>query len=415
MIGNGLLNNPFRYVPTMKWFTGTPCDFEGTATFFARDSGLTMRGFKALDIDSGAITLGPPRPDDFPEMTRATIQQLESPAWWSELKLNGLVFYTWGQARFAKMVKAASQAGIKVAQVSDMQGIMSPLSDWKSHLMAETSHYWYEPRWKQICRTLAKVPYSHTVRLIQRDLPFARAIVAGDVFLASTPLAAERFRTFTRRLVGEELSCKVHFVPIPVNFHFHFSETDEKRDEVISVGRWDSVQKRTPLLIDTITLALKKNDRCVFRIFGKTTPTITSWRNNLCGEHRSRVHLEGIVDNATLAAAYRAAKVMLVSAAYEGCHNASAEAICSGATVVGCRSPFLGAIEWHASRNSGRIADVPSAEALCNALQQELASWDCGQRAPVAISKSWAADFHPDRVAKRILELCGVSPVETPP
>lgn len=394
----------------MKWFTGTPCNFEGTQTFFDRDSGLTMTGFKALGIESGSITLGPSREDDFPEMTRASFEQLESPSWWSELQLDGIVFYTWGQARYAKMVRAAMQAGVKVAQVTDTQGIMSPLSDWKSHLMSEASHYWYEPRWKQICRTLAKVPYSHTIRLIQRDLPFARAIVSGDLFLASTPAAAERFRNFTRHFVGEDLSHKVNFVPIPVNFHFRFTETDQKHREVISVGRWDSFQKRTPLLISTISLALSKRDHTVFRIFGKTTPELTSWHNSLCSEQRSRVCLEGVVDNFTLAEAYRRAQVMLVSAAYEGCHNASAEAICSGASVVGCQSPFLGAIEWHASRESGRVSETATAEALSAALQLELSAWESGARNPDAISKAWTAQFHPDRVAARILALFGVTP-----
>src|ERR1035437_9865136 len=233
----------------MKWFTGTPCNFEGTQTFFDRDYGLTMRGFSALGVETGSITLGPAREDDFPEMTRATREELENPAWWAALHIDGLVFYTWGQPCYANMVRAACQAGIKVAQVTDTQGIMSPVSAWKYHLQSEASHYWHEPRWKQLCRTLAKIPYTHTLRLLQRDIPFARAIAAGDLFLAATPVSATRFQTFVRRLAGKESARKIHFVPIPVNFHFRFDKSGQKQNSVIAVGRWDSQQKRTPLLM----------------------------------------------------------------------------------------------------------------------------------------------------------------------
>jgi len=391
----------------MKWFTGTPCNFEGTQTFFDRDSGLTMRGLSALGVDTGSITLGPARADDFPEMTRATQAELENPAWWAALHLDGLVFYTWGQPCYINMVRAAKKAGIRVAQVTDTQGIMSPVSDWKSHLLSEAAHYWHEPRWKQLCRTLGKVPYTHTLRLIQRDVQFARTIVAGDLFLAATPSAAVRFKRFVRILQGEEASNKIQFVPIPVNFHFSYSATDRKQDEVIAVGRWDSLQKRTPLLLNTISLALQKNPEITYSIFGQASPEMETWHRTLPVLQQAKVKLEGTVSNATLAAAYRRAKVMLVSAAYEGCHNASAEAICSGASVVGCRSPFLGAIEWHTSRSSGRLAERATGESLSQALLDELAAWDRGERDPITISKTWASDFHPDRVAAQILNLFG--------
>ena len=392
----------------MRWFTGTPRNFEGGQTFFDRDSGLTMRGFAALGVESGAITLGPARADDLPEMTRATRAELEDPAWWAARHLDGLVFYTWGQPQYIGMVRAARAAGIKVAQVTDTQGIMSPVADWKSHMLSEAAHFWHEPRWKQWCRTLAKAPYTHTLRLIHRDLPMARAIAASDVFLAATPTAAVRFKKFMGMLQGREASDRVWMVPIPVNFHFCYGATDQKQDEVIAVGRWDSQQKRTPLLLETISLALQRNPGITFTIYGQASPEMATWHRHLTARQRANVRLEGVVSNVTLAAAYRRAKVMLVSAAYEGCHNASAEAICSGASVVGCRSPFLGAIDWHASKNSGRLAVRATPEALAAALHDELVAWDHGQRDPVAISAAWTRELHPDRVAARILDLCQV-------
>jgi hypothetical protein len=399
----------------MRWFTSTPCNFDGDQTFFDRDSGLTMRGFTALGIESGSITLGPAKATDLPAMTRATHEEMESPEWWASMKLDGLVFYTWGQAQYAGMVRAAMQSGAKVAQVTDAQGVSSILSDWRANLSAESAHYWYEPRWKQLGRTLIKLPYTSTVRLVKRDLAHARAIAASDLFFAASPSAAERYRNFVRRAVNAERAQRVHMVPIPVNFHFRFSAAEPKQNEIIAVGRWDSLQKRTSLLTGTLSLALKRVTNTTVRIFGTITPELESWYAGLSANQRRQVTLEGLVSNSTIAEAYRRARVMLVSAAYEGCHNASAEAICSGASVVGCRSPFLGAIEWHTSKNSGRLTDQATPDSLAATLLDELAAWDCGHRDPAAISQAWIRELHPDRVAARILELFEQTPPAATP
>jgi len=397
----------------MKWFTGTPCNFEGTQTFFDRDSGLTMRGFAALGIETGSITLGPARADDFSEMTRATWAQLENPAWWATLHLDGLIFYTWGDPRYVTMVRAAKKAGIQVAQVTDAQGIMSPLADWGAHLRAENAYFWQEPRWKRMLRWACKILYSHTIRLFTRDLAIVRAIASSDLFFCVTPNAETRFRNLAGRLGDKKASEHIHFVPLPVNFHFCYDGSVPKSNEVVAVGRWDSYQKRTPLLMESVSRLLDLRQDVRFRIFGNTTPELRSWHANLPWAKRHCVILEGLVPNNELVVPFQSAKVMLVSSAYESFHIASAEAICCGASVVACRSPFLDPIEWQASRNSGRLAERATGESLAQALVDELAAWDRGERDPIAISTSWTRELHPDRVAARILELCHV-PISQP-
>ena len=392
----------------MRWFTGTPCNFDGTIDFFDRESGLTSRGFSALGIDSGSITLGPAKEGDLPMMRRASMGELESAEWWASLGLDGFIFYSWGRAKYRGIVEAAMRAGIKVAQVTDNQGISSPISDFPAHFRAEGSHFWNEPRWKQLARTAVKLPYTLTLRVLTRDVPDAEAMAASDLFFAATPGAAERYRGMVRRLADGNAAERIRFIPIPVNFHFKFGEDDAKFDEVIAVGRWDSIQKRTPLLMSSIELALNRTPRFRFRIFGRVTDELSAWHSTLAASVRPRVVLEGMVSNAELAEANRRAKIMLVSAAFEGCHNASAEAVCSGASVVGCRSPFLGAIEWHASRNSGTLAHKADAESMNKALFREIEAWDSGRRDPKAISDAWTVEMHPERVAQRILREFGI-------
>lgn len=391
----------------MRWFTGTPCNFIGGEAFFCRESGLTSRGFEALGIESGAIILGPARPEQLTTITRGTWEQLQNQEWWASLQLDGLVFYTWGNPKYQAMVKAAMGAGIRVAQVTDTQGIMSPVSDLAAHIQAEHAHYWHEPTWKRILRTLAKLPFTLTARVAFRDLRYAQMISCSDFFFAATPRAAERYEKFVRRLRGSEAAKRVRFVPIPVNFHFNYSTDYPKLEEVVAVGRWDNLQKRTPLLMGTISQALRHRPSIKFRIFGQTTQELKAWHLQLPSNLRDQVVLEGIVPNSELAVAYQRARIMLVSAAYEGCHNSSAEAVCSGATIVAVRSPFLGALEWHAGKKSGRLAERATPESLAQTLLDEMATWDQGERDPVAICEAWTRELHPDRVATKILNIFG--------
>ena len=390
----------------MRIFTGSPHAYSfGSQAFFDRETGLLSRGFEALGIESGSITGEPGTPGDLPAMTRASRQQMEDPDWWASWNLDGLVLITWANFPYRPVVQAAMKAGIPVAQLTDTQGIHSPVADWSAHLRAERAHYWYEPRWKQIARTLAKLPITFIARVLYRDLRDARTIAASDYFFAPTPRAAERYQNLTRRLQGSAAAEKVRFMPFPVNFQFEYSPVIPKLEEVVAVGRWDSSQKRTPLLTATISEALKHRPSVRFRIFGLRSPELDQWHEQLPPHLRDQVIIEGVVPNTTVAEAYQSARVILVSAAYEGCHNASAEAVCSGVSVVGCRTPFLGVLEWHASRNSGRLADQETSASLSAALLDELEAWDNGERDPVAISKAWTQELRADRVAAKILDL----------
>lgn len=390
----------------MRWFTCTPKDFIGNESFFARDSGLTCRGFQGLGVESRAICLGPPREDDLDILIRATLAELESPQWWEKQRLDGVVFYSWINPSYLPIANAIKTAGIKLVQVADTHGVVSPLADWSAHLRSAWSHQWQENTLRKIIRTALKLPYTHTLGILRDDIPMVSMINAGDYFLAATPGAATRFRRMARRLGGEVAAEKVRMIPLPVSSHFRFEAGDNKADEVISVGRWSHPQKRQHLLMETLENAAGQREITVFRIFGEITPELRLWHSSLPDGHQSRIRLEGLVPNANLAIAYSRARVMLVTAAYEGCHNASAEALCSGCSIVSPSNPFLCALDWHTSDGSGRtIPDNGSGADLATALTEELAAWDTNFRDPSGISEQWTAVFHPESVAKEIMKI----------
>jgi len=387
-----------------RWYTGTPCNFKGNDSFFSRDSGLTSRGFEMIGIESRSVTLGPAKPDDLPAMIRATWEDLTSPKWWRSLGINGIVFYTWGNPKYRRMVEAAKTAGIQIAQVADQQGIISPIADWKAHLKAESNYNWHRNKAAQYARFIPKIIYSHTLRLLFRDRAIARTIASSDLFFCATPNAEKRYRNLTRWFQGQDAANRIHFVPLPVNSNFRYSKETPKENEVVAVGRWESHQKRLGLLLGTINETFHSRNDIRFRIFGTVIPELLSWHESLPKAYQNLVTLEGVVPNVQLTTHYQKAKVILVASAFESFHIASAEAICCGASVVACRSPFLDSLEWQASKKSGRLAEQATPISLAETLLSELDAWDQGERDPVQISRDWTEILHPDKVAAKILK-----------
>ena len=370
-----------------------------------RDSGLLCRGFEALGFHTRAVQLAPSAADDDPLVLRAEANQLTDPSWWKNSGADGVVLFSYGSLAYQNIATAIVDAGLKLVQMTDTHGVISPWADASAQLRIQWHYHWNLPMIQRLARVVASLPATYLWKALVRDPRRVRMMLTGDFFCGATPDSTSRYHRMIRRLCGSQAAEKVRHVPIPTNVHFRWQPGTTKNDEVVAVGRWDSPQKRTPLLLETIQYAVGKRSGTTFGIYGQITPEMDQWHAALPPEQRGMIHLHGKVPNAALVAAYSRARVMLVSAAYEGCHIASAEALCCGASVVGCQSPFLCAIEWHTSHNSGRLAARATGKALGKALLAELADWDTGHRSPAAISDYWTRVFHADRVAARILEL----------
>jgi len=390
---------------TSRWYTLVPKNFTGKGRFLDRDSGLLCRGFEIIGRNPRAVLLGPSHEDEWPLVLRASMSDMTSPVWWRSLGIEGIVMFSWGDPGYQLIANAIVAAGVHLVQVTDTHGVISPLADAPAHLRVHWEHRWNEPAWRRILRTVLALPSAYLIRPLTKDRARVRMMTTGEAFCGATPEAVERYRRLVRRLAGAEAAKRIHLLPIPVNPAFDFTESDTKLDQVIALGRWDILQKRWQLLARTITIAVNKRDTTRFRIFGKTPPEMLAWHEGLPPKHRDRIVIEGFVPNDEVALAFRHARVMLVSSAYEGCHIASAEAVCSGASVVGCRSPFLSAVAWHAGADSGQLAKRPIPEELAAALLDELELWDRDLRNPHTISRTWCQVFHADKVALRAIEI----------
>lgn len=385
----------------LRWLTCTPRDFIGNDTFFARDSGLICRGFQAIGVASKAIMTGVPRPDDDPDLIRATFDDLTSPEWWASHNAEGVVFYAWGRAEYTPIAAAIRKAGLKLVLNQDSSGAVGPLAgwhDWVKDLSARCGG-----RFGGLL-FIARFLHAHAAGLILNDLRRAQHFQHGTIIAAVSPVAESRYRRLCRRYGGKRLEDRVRLIPHPAQPRFRWIDGAIKHPLVISVGRWnDRIQKRPQILAETVELVAQNLPDVQFEIYGPTGPFLPDWHKSLPPSLANRIKLLGSVPSLVLENAYRRAKVFLCSSAYEGAQISAQEALCSGASVVAARRPSLACYEWFSSNACGTLANGTDSLNLAHATVLELAAWNSGKRNPEEISSRWSAILHAEAVTRTIL------------
>jgi len=396
--------------PPGKWFTCTPLRFKGNDTFFARDSGLLCKGFHEIGVACKAIMPGPPMEDDQTEdLIRTDYKNLEDAAWWRSLGGEGVIFYGWGDGRYLSIVRAIKAAGLILITNLDTGGLFSMVNG----LRAYTGSLWRGITGRRgitltsLAYFVYRVAYSVSLRIVRVDYPRARHLREADIIGSVSPLAMERILKVCRIYGGERLASRVRLIPHANASYMTDDPLVERERLVIAVGRWDDEKiKGTDLLLATVEELAARDKDLVIEIYGTFAPKMKGWHERLAADVRERVRLVGIVPNATLRLALQRARISLCTSLGEGYHTVSAEALCSGCSVVGPDVPEIPSMQWFTSGPFGQMGPR-TATGLASAVLAELSAWDEGRRDPVGTSKHWSSLLHAPRVAERILGLAG--------
>jgi hypothetical protein len=397
------LQSDLHEVKSARWFTCTPVPFGGGPDFFARDSGLLCRAFQSFGVESHAVMPGKRQPGDEPDLIRADYRQLESAAWWKDLRLDGVVLYAWGRPKFRKVAKAIHEAGIFLVLNQDNGGLVSPLTG---------PIKWLKEQWVlagggreagAASRFLKLSLRGLSVGLFLTDPLRASHLKQGDVIACVSPMAARHYRRLCWVYGGKALAARVTVIPHAVEPLFRYSGL-EKRRQIACLGRWDDeVQKRPRLLMATVGSLLRADSQLEVAIAGRTTPDMETWRAGLPPDQADRVRLLGNINRADLARLLEESQVFYSPSAFESFGIAAGEALCAGCSVVAERSLSMAAFEWFVSANSGTLAEGGNAAAHVRALQTELDAWANGARAPADIARYWEERLHAPQVAAKIL------------
>ncbi len=372
-----------------RWFTFTPVPFRGDETFFNRDSGLFSRAFRDIGVESKAVMPLPWKDGDLrDELIRTEYANLESPDWWRQFDLDGVLLYVWSIAKYRPIVAAIRKAGAKTVLYQDCGSFVFPWNGWRLGVQilqrrAKLAHP-DNPlaAWAVFLFLLAK---RHASIL---HYPARRRLLAtADAVTFPYPAA---LGTWCRvpGLVPRCIRESAFVIPCPVASHFRYNGTT-KEPVVVAVGRWnDEEQKRGRLLLRTMERVWK---RCPvpFHVFGTVPPAFAEWLSSLPPDLATLATFHGRVPNAELIGWYNRAQAFLCTSMHESTHIASAEAVCCGCGVVAPPLTSVSCCRWYASEDSGTIATDDTAASLADAVLAELSAWETHRRSPAAISAIW--------------------------
>jgi glycosyltransferase involved in cell wall biosynthesis len=388
-----------------RWFTFIPLRYQAADSWWQRDMGLLCLGFRAWGVDSRFVLLpgpdGPPQADAAKPFILASPEQLADPAWWTQWKLDGVVAVTWALPQHEPVVRAIKQAGIRLAIKLDMGGDRTPRGNFLRYLQVRrvVLH-------DQGAKAAGLQAFFRTLLPWLWPKPFAAAAVRhlryADKLLIETPGAREQFARFLQVAGAPELVERTRLVPHPVTTDMVLAPGAPRQQLILSVGRWDSMQKDTPKMIAVLAAVLAEYPGCRARLIGGGGPAVENLLRTVPAEIRSRIEYAGRVPHEELPAHYRAAQVFLCTSWHESFNIAAAEALCCGCSVVGPAD--IASMVYFAGARSGTPAASRSVAGFQAALRTELEAWASGGRDPLAISVYWRDRLHADRVAATILE-----------
>lgn len=389
----------------MRVFTCTPVRFNGDYTFFARESGLFTVGLTDLGVESRPIMPGPPMDSDDPRLIRTDYQNLESPAWWRSLDIDGLILYSWAAPRYNLIARAIQEAGIPLLVNMDTCGLVSPLATQEDWLREAHIRFLEEPptllgKAREVAKALIEMVIHHTAKRRLEHYNSATRVAAV------TPHGARWIPNEALRLGRSDLVSKFIYLPHPQLPCFTYSG-DAKEKLVLTVGRWhkaDWAQKNPRVLLETYRRFLAAKPDWKALVVGGGAPDLARLLGMDLTELGNRLEFVDYVKPETLPKIYRRARIGFWTSRWEGQQGTGAQALCCGCSVVSSSSAQNSCFRHYVSRESGRLAPRNTPSALTDELILEAGAWEAGERDPDRISRIWCAEFHAPKVAQRALE-----------
>lgn len=389
----------------MKVATCTPFNFVADFQFFGRDSGLLCRGFQAAGVGCVSVMPGTATPEDAPDLVRCSPAELADVGWWSQLGVDLVVLYAWGDPAYRPIADAIRNAGVGLIQSLDTAGLTSPYGDsrewWISLMGMLTASQPIHSKLRYVAKAVRDfVPALYEKRrLAMMD--------QSDAVAAVSPSAARSIGNYAVALGYPSIAAKTIIVPHPVPPVMTLGGRT-KENIVLAVGRWeerDAAQKDPTLLLAVLKRFLVAHPEWKAEIIGRGSKGLAS----RCGAWDSgvfdRVIWSEVMDRDELALRYCRSRILFCPSVFESFHISSAEAVCCGGSVVVADHPLLASTAWFTTHDSGTCAPARTEAKLAAALALEAEAWRSGRRDAVRISEHWCDLLHAPRVAAHLLEL----------
>jgi len=255
-------------------------------------------------------------------------QDVRDPLWWKDHQPDLVILGLWTRPKYDPIRRAALCATPHVIERADSDGMrtascgLTTYAKRRFDYFRDRTYHWPSPLSipASIFYSLASIIATHWIEYRLR-----KTLELLPTILVETPHATELWKSLATRL-GVDPS-KIHCVPHPIQTDiFKFDPAIQKKNQIISVGRWDSYQKNLPFLLKTLRAFLDKNLSWTSVVIGSGLPTVSP--------HPRITFLSSTGPN-QLARHMQESKIFLFSSRYESFLMSGVEAFSCGCAVVG--------------------------------------------------------------------------------
>jgi glycosyltransferase involved in cell wall biosynthesis len=258
----------------------------------------------------------------------ASPSQVRDKEWWKDHHPDLLILGLWTRPKYDPVRRAALSATPHVIERADSDGMRTASCGFFTY--AKRRFDYFRDRtyhWPSLLSIPASIFYSFASILATPWIEFRlrKTLKLLPSILVETPHATNLWKSLATRLGADPE--KIYCVPHPIQTDiFKFDPTAPKKNQIISVGRWDSYQKNFPLLLKTLRTFLDKHPTWTSLVVGSGLPTKSPHPRITFLPPTSPAHLVPLMQES---------KIFLSTSRYESFGLASAEASACGCVVVG--------------------------------------------------------------------------------
>jgi glycosyltransferase involved in cell wall biosynthesis len=252
---------------------------------------------------------------------------VRNPLWWQSHKPDLVILGLWTRPKYDPIRRAALSATPHVIERADSDGMRTASCGLLTYAKRRFDYFrdrtYHRPSLLSIPASIF-YSFASIIATPWIETRLARTLKLLPAVAVETPYATALWKSLANRL-GVDPS-KFHCVPHPIQTDiFKFDPAIPKKNQIISVGRWDSYQKNLPLLLKTLRSFLDKNPSWSSVVIGSGLPPKSP---------HPRITLLPPTSPEQLAPLMQESKVFLSSSRYESFGLAANEAKACGCTTV---------------------------------------------------------------------------------
>jgi glycosyltransferase involved in cell wall biosynthesis len=253
---------------------------------------------------------------------------VRNPSWWQLQKPDLVILGLWTRPKYDSIRRAALSATPHVVERADSDGMRTASCGLPTYVKRRFDYFRDRTyHWPSLLSIPASIFYSFASIIATPWIEYRlrKTLELLPSILVETPAATDLWKSLANRL-GVDPS-KIHCVPHPIQTDiFKFDPAIQKKNQIISVGRWESCQKNLPLLLKTLRKFLDQNPDWTSLVIGSGLPA---------NSPHPRITLLFPATPAQLASLMQESKIFLFSSRYESFLMSGVEAFSCGCAVVG--------------------------------------------------------------------------------